>query len=283
VGGKDTGMGWMTGGRWPTTQAIGLLAMVLVGCSGVDSAAKRQIAEQRLPRPDMILVHDFAVSPEQLVSHPSISYPWVESGQTVMQLEGERIGIMPPQGAEVGAPVSRGPRLVRDPRTAGERAVGARFARAFSATLVDEIRKMGLPAELAVTAGPNLPGTNLLAIEGRFVSLAGDPDQPGIVGFSGDHPEVEADLQIYGTDSAGERLYEDTEVGLTGGNAPLPAALLADPTITVGQIDSGAVKISADLAAKLDAAGREAAGTVAQQLATFFANQGWITANAAGS
>ncbi len=273
-------MGWITAGRRP---ACYLLAMVLVGCSGVNSAAKRQIAEQRLPRPDMVLVHDFAVSPEQIVSHPSISEPWVELGQTVMQLEGERIGIMPPQGAEGGVTVSQGPRLVRDTRTAGERAVGARFARAFAATLVEEIRKMGLPAELAVTAGPNLPTNNLLSIEGRFVSLAGDPDQPGIVGFSGDHPEVEADLQIYGTDSAGERLYEDTEVGLTGGNTPLPAALLADPTITVGQIDSGEVKISADLAARLDAAGKEAAGMVAQQLATFFANQGWIPASAAGS
>ena len=217
-----------------------LIALTLWGCTSVDSAADRQIAEQRLPRPTAIVVHDFAVAPEEV---------------------------------DPGRPLAGG-RLVQDTaRTEREKIVGHAFADEFSAALVDEIRKLGLPAERA--SAPDLPSGDVVTIEGRFISLAGDPSAPGIVGFSGDWPNVLADVQLYGTDRSGEKLSEDIEVSVSQGGESYPAALLPDPTITAGQAVTTPA-LSPATRAKLQTAAREAAGTVAGQLQPYFAAQGWI-------
>jgi hypothetical protein len=217
-----------------------LTALMLWGCTSVDSAADRQIVEQRLPRPAAIVVHDFAVAPEEV---------------------------------DPGRPLA-GARLVQDTaRTEREKAVGHAFADEFSVALVEEIRKLGLPAQRATA--PNLPSGDVVAIEGRFISLAGDPSAPGIVGFSGDWPNVLADVQLYGTDSSGEKLSEDIEVSVSEGGESYPAALLPNPTITAGQAVT-TPGLSPGARAKLQTAAREAAGTVAAQLKPYFAGQGWI-------
>ena len=227
-------------GRRAAGRFAWLTALTLWGCTSVDSAADRQIAEQRLPRPAAIVVHDFAVAPEEV---------------------------------DPGRPLA-GARLVQDTaRTEREKVVGHAFADEFSVALVEEIRKLGLPAQRATA--PNLPSGNVLTIEGRFISLAGDPSAPGIVGFSGDWPNVLADVQLYGTDSSGEKLSEDIEVSVSQGGESYPAALLPDPTITAGQAVT-TPGLSPAARAKLQTAAREAAGTVAAQLKPYFAGQGWI-------
>jgi Domain of unknown function (DUF4410) len=227
--------GWRAAGRlaW-------LMALTLAGCTSVDSAADRQIAEQRLPRPAMIVVHDFAVAPEEVQPGRSLS----------------------------------GARLVQDTgRTEREKAVGHAFAEEFTAALVEEIRTLGLPAQRA--DAPNLPSGDVVTIEGQFISLAGGPSQPGIVGFSGGWPDVLADVQLYGTDSSGEELSEEIEVSVSQVGGTYPAALLPDPTITVGQVVT-TPGISPQIRAKLETSAKEAAGTVAGQLKPYFAGQGWI-------
>ena len=169
-------------GRRAAGRFAWLTALTLAGCTSVNSAADRQIAEQRLPRPAAIVVHDFAVAPEEV---------------------------------DPGRPLA-GARLVQDTaRTEREKVVGHAFADEFSVALVEEIRKLGLPAQRATA--PDLPSGDVVTIEGRFISLAGDPSAPGIVGFSGDWPNVLADVQLYGTDSSGEKLSEDIEVSVSQG------------------------------------------------------------------
>jgi hypothetical protein len=217
-----------------------LAVLTLWGCTSVDTAAERQIAEQRLPRPAMIVVHDFAVSPDEV---------------------------------QAGGPWSSA-RLVQDTaRTEAEKVVGHAFADAFATALVDEIRKFGLPAERA--NAPQVPSGDVVTIEGRFISLAGDPSAPGIVGFAGGWPDVLADVQLYGTNASGERLSEDLEVSLSADDHALPAALLPDPTITAGQVAT-APALSPQRKAQLATAARQAAGTVAEQLKPYFAGQGWL-------
>ena len=188
----------------------------------------------------MIVVHDFAVSPDEVEA----GHPW-SSARTVQDTA----------------------------RTPGEKAVGHAFADEFAAALVDEIRQRGLPAERA--DAPNLPSGPVVTIEGRFISLAGDPSAPGIVGFAGDAPEVLADIQLYGTDKSGEELSQDMEISLSQGDHLLPAAILPDPTITAGQAAT-ARALSPEQRAKLATAARQAAATVAGQLEPYFADQGWI-------
>jgi Domain of unknown function (DUF4410) len=229
------------GGRAVRRLAL-LAALASGGCTSVDSAAERQIAEQRLPRPAAIVVHDFAVSPEE-----------VQAGRAWSS-----------------------DRLIQDTgRTEREKAVGQAFADEFTTALIEEIRKLGLPAQRAEAA--NLPSGDVLTIEGRFVSLAGDPSQPGIVGFSGGWPDVVADVQLFGTNSRGEELSEDLEVSVSQGGESYPAALLPDPTITAGQVVTRP-GISPQARARLQSSASEAAGTVAGQLKPYFAEQGWVAA-----
>jgi hypothetical protein len=214
-------------------------ALALCGCTSVDTAAERQIAEQRLPRPAMIVVNDFAVSPDEVQP----GQPW------------------------------SGARLLQDTaRTEAEKAVGHAFADEFTTALIAEIRKLGLPA--APADAPNLPTGSVVTIQGQFISLAGDPSQPGIVGFSGDWPDVLADVQLVGNDASGERLSEAIEVSLS--DHALPAAILPDPTITAGQASTAQGAISPEWQARIATAAKQAAATVAEQLEPYFADQGWV-------
>jgi len=200
-----------------------LLPLVVWGCTSVDEEPDRQIAEERPPRPAMILVQDFAVAPDEVES----ARPW------------------------------SGPRLVEDSdRTVGERAVGHAFAGEFATALVAEIRELGLPAERGATS--DLPLSETLTVKGRFISLAGDPSAPGIVGFAGGRPDVIADVQLYGTGRNGDELSEDIEVSLSEDGASVPAALLPDPTITAGTVAT-VPALSADQRAELSTAARQAA------------------------
>lgn len=223
--------------RPPARWVACAIALLVAGC--VDTAAKHQIASEATARPTAILVSDFAITPEEV---------------TTGSLGSER--------------------LIQDTsRTATERAVGHRFASAFAASLVDEIRGMGLPAERA--GAPLPPSGNTVSIEGQFISLASeDLTAPGIVGFAADWPNVVADIEIFSTTSAGDRLAEDLEFNLAEANLPpehLPAGVLA--RLPAGHAEGG---LPAGTEAELDRTAKATASAAAKQLASFFADQGWI-------
>ena len=221
-----------------------LLPCWCCGCPSVNSEADRQIAAQTMPRPAVIVVSDFAITPEEVISGRS------------------------------------GPRLTQGfPRSAIERAVGHRFASAFATGLVEEIRKMGLAAEPA--GAPLAPGGgNIVSIEGQFVSLnSGDVSAPGIVGFTADLANVVADIQIYSTTKAGDRLSEDLEFDLADANQPperMPPGELTRLRSKAGSTGRTEGELPAATAAELDQAARATASAAARQLATFFADQRWI-------
>ncbi len=221
-----------------------LLPLLVLGCTHVDSEADRQIAAQTMPRPAVILVSDFAITPEEVISGRG------------------------------------GPRLTQgSSRSATERAVGHRFASAFATGLVEEIRKMGLAAEPA--GAPLAPGGgNIVSIEGQFISLASeDVSAPGIVGFAADMANMVADIQIYSMSKAGDRLSEDLEFDLADANQPperMPPGELARLRSKPGSTGRTEGELPAATAAELDQAAKATASAAARQLATFFADQRWI-------
>jgi len=231
-------------GRRPGFWIVWVVPLLLLGCVGVNSAADREIAAETMPRPSVILVSDFAVTPEEM------SQARFASG-----------------------------RLVQDTTKAPtEQAVGHRFARAFTAGLIEEIRKMGLPAEPA--GAPLPPGGAVLSIEGQFVSIASDnPTAPGIIGFAADWANVVADIQIYSTSKAGDRLNEDLEFDLADANQPpehMPAAVLARLRREADDTGHPGGRLTPAIEAELDTVATATASAAAKQLETFFADQGWI-------
>ncbi len=224
--------------RLPGLGIAGAILLLVAGCQNADTAADQAIRSQITPMPTAILVSDFAITPEEVtVGHRGSA------------------------------------KLIADnSRTATERAVGHRFASAFAASLVEEIRRMGLPAE---RAGASLPaGPDITSIEGQFISLASDDlSAPGIVGFSADWPNVVADIEIYSMTAAGDRLSEEVEFNLADANLPperLPAGVLA--RLPGGTRDG----LPAATETELDLTAKATASAAARQLATFFADQGWI-------
>lgn len=237
-------IGAHTPARRPGFWIAWALPWLVLGCQNVNSEADKEIAAETMRRPAVILVSDFAIAPE-----------------------------------EVNRTRFHGTRLIRDTqRTATERAVGHRFASAFAANLVEQIRKLGLPAERA--GAPLAPAGPILSVEGQFISLESeDPTAPGVVGFTADWANVVADMQIYSTSDAGDRLFEDLQFDLAEANQPparMPAGALSSLHEEAAQSGSQVVALPPTTAAELDAAAAATASVAARHLATFFADQGWI-------
>jgi hypothetical protein len=230
--------------RPPGLWIAGAISLLVASCQHVDTAADQQIRSQITARPTAILVSDFAITPEEVIPG--------------------RLGSA---------------KLIKDSsRTATERAVGHRFASAFAASLVEEIRRMGLPAEPPAALLP--AGGNTASIEGQFISLASeDLSAPGILGFTADWPNVIADIEIYTMTTAGDRLSEEVQFNLAEAKLPperLPAGVLARLPRGSDQTGSAEGKLPAASEAELDLTAKATASAAARQLAPFFADQGWI-------
>jgi hypothetical protein len=234
----------------PTFRALGrtlglpvMAALALLGCNTVDSAADYTMAEQQMARPAAIVVQEFAISPDA----PE-----------------------PPVGAGTAAG-----------NDAGQAA--EQFRESLAAHLVTAIRAMGLPA---VSADAPLPSTdNVMSLEGTFVSVPGEDSlEPAIVSLANSWPDVVVDAEIYDTSEAGDRLLEDLEFRISEANPLIPAGEpTGEPTEPQGAGGTAAqATISPAIQAKLSAAARDGAATIAEQLRPFFADRGWI-ASPAGS
>ena len=114
--------------------ALAAMALtVMAGCARVSTQYVEKSTD-RLPRPELILVHDYQVSRDAVQLDSAIS--------------------------------SRVERTVQGtPEAEDQLKVEQEVSRALTTTLVDEIRKLGIPAEPAAMASPVAGPT--LSIEGR--------------------------------------------------------------------------------------------------------------------
>src|SRR5208283_3340362 len=112
---------------------VGLLA----GCASTNVTSEKEY-EGFLPKPNEVLVYNFAVSPDEVELNSGL-------------------------GADVEGLVSSS----KTPRTDQELAVGHQVADALANHLVTEINALGLPARRA--SGPPPAAGNPLLIKGQFV------------------------------------------------------------------------------------------------------------------
>src|SRR5262245_52223567 len=117
--------------------ALAAMALMIAGCARVSTEYVENSID-RLPTPELILVYDYQVSPNQVLLDSAIS--------------------------------SRVERAVKGtPEAEDQLKVEQEVSRALTATLVDEIRKLGIRAEPATMASPVAGPT--LSIEGQIVSI----------------------------------------------------------------------------------------------------------------
>jgi len=226
---------------------VGLAAASIAACArtSVENVSSRAIG---LPKPQLIVVHDFGVSAGDVA---------LDSGV------GARLKLM----------------IRETPAAEEEVKIGREVARIVTENLVKEISKLGVPAVPAAAAGPVSGPT--LSIEGHFVSVdEGNRLRRMVVGFGAGASEVRTLVQVYETTNEGRRLVEDfyttVKSSIKPGMGPMAGVGAAAGRAASSAVLSGGIGIATERSQGVDGDAKHTAEQITQTLKKFFVEQGWI-------
>jgi len=224
----------------------GCLISLLTGCASTEVTSRDRVAYDRLPRPNQIVVYNFAASPADV----------------------------PADSAFAGQ--SSAPAIA----TAEEIAVGRELGTAIAAQLVADIREMGLPA-VQVSAQPVLQ-VNDLVIRGYLVSIEqGSTAKRMTIGFGSGGSEMTTAVEGYQMTANGLRKLGSATMDSGGSKGPGAALGGAAWLVTgnpVGLIVGGGIRVygEASGSAKIEGRAKQTANEIAEQLKKRFQEEGWI-------
>jgi hypothetical protein len=177
---------------------IGLAILSLLGCAKTTVESVQQYRGEPLPKPGLVLVHDFTFRSDQVKMKP-----------TNASMSGAAL-------------------------TAQQRGVGQAVSRVLAHRLVDEILVMGLPAKRG--DGDSTAAANVYSVEGSFVSIdLGDLRRREIIGLG--HTEVETRVKLYRNAKDGKLLLETLHVTAEGeGSGPFGTQVEADASRTAKKL-----------------------------------------------
>jgi hypothetical protein len=202
-----------------------------------------------LPKPDLIIVHDYQVSRGEVQLDSGI---------------GSRIERLVEGTPEEQDPLKLEQSVVRSGTT----------------TLVEEIRKLGLRAEPAATASPGSGST--LSIEGQVLSInEGNKTRRLIIGFGAGASEVRTLTQVYQVTGGERRLvadfYTTVKSSRKPGVGPMGGAGAAAGRAATSAAASTGIGLASERSQTAESDAQHAARAIAKELAKFFVEQGWIT------
>jgi hypothetical protein len=228
---------------------------VAAGCAPTN-VQQENMAVAQLARPSVILVYDFAVSPEEVKLDTGLS-------ADIMQKYEEHKG---------------------KSRTAEEIKVGHKVADALAEELVNKIRSYGLWAE----RGFGYPKGNAkdLMVKGQLLSIdEGNRTERVAIGLGAGRTSVQANVQVYEITPEGKKEVDTLQGTAKSGDKPgmgemmgvgaIAGHLLAS-TLVSGTL-SGATEMTS---ATVEADAKRLADKIAVDLGNFFVNQGWIPPDA---
>jgi hypothetical protein len=226
-----------------------VVALALAACAQTAVQPGYETSAAGLPRPDRILVYDFAVSPGQVRENEGIFHR-----------------------ATGGPPEEKGAR---------EQAIGQEAAHRLASDLVAGIRELGLPAERA-NRQTVIPPTALL-ITGEFLDVdEGNRLRRVVIGFGAGQSKVDTAVRVLAPSGTTYRTLLDFRTHADSGTMPGAAATMGAGAAAQGGVTGGMVGATTAMGgaktyrSTLEAlAARTAEHTVAH-LSEFFARQGWI-------
>jgi len=228
--------------------ATGLvLALFLTGCASTEVSNRERLVYEKLPRPNQILVYNFASSSADIPADSAFASP----------------------GA---APVA--------PPTDEESALGRELGTTIAAGLVNEIHEMGLPA--VQVSAPMTPQVNDIVIRGYLVSVEqGSTTKRMTLGFGSGGSELTTAIEGYQMTTGGLRKLGSGTMGSEGNKTPGMAVGGAAWLITgspVGLIVGGGMKVygEASGSSKIEGRAKATAKEIADQLKKRFKEEGWI-------
>jgi hypothetical protein len=229
--------------------ALGALGAAGCARTSVDTV---RVETARLPRPDLVVVHDFAVSPATVTLDRA-----------------------------VGAQIERA--LMSTPESQQRLQRAQEIARLLTQSLVEEIGQLGIPT-VAAEAAPGAPATgSTLSIEGQILTVdEGNRLRRTMIGLGAGASEVRNLVQVYETRAGQRQLVEDFYATALSSRKPGfgpmagagAAAGRAAETATVG----AGVGLASEREQTVEADAKAAAKEIAKQLRKLFVDQGWIPA-----
>lgn len=228
-----------------------LLAVVgmSLGCASANVNVSKTPSED-IPRPNKILVYDFAVTPTDVTLDRGIS-PKVARGSG------------------------------SDAQTAEEIKVGNAVAEAISKALVKELEKAGIVAQRAADyTGESTDGT--AEIHGQFLSIdQGDRTKRAVVGFGLGGSEIRTRVEGY-TWVGGKRLmtseaYTSTKSSLKPGMLLSGGIAIATGGAAVPLGVGGAAAIGNEAFGVIKADARNTAKEIAKVIRQYYVRRGWLS------
>jgi hypothetical protein len=222
-----------------------LLVCFLVACGQTGIHRSAVTADKNLPRPDRILIYDFAVSEQEVKE-----YQGIMRQQPTIKNAAER-----------------------------DRLLAQEVKDALAEELVGALKPLGFAVE---RVGREIRSTgNDLVIDGQFLTVdEGNPLQRLVIGFGTGASAIQTQVQLYQTPEARKLLEFTTQS--ESGKLPGAAPLLGAGAVVQGGVTAGMAVANAAVSGvktyKSDVARMAAASgdQVARYLSEFFAKQGWI-------
>jgi hypothetical protein len=233
-------------GRGIAATALGLAAIAGCARTSVEDVNVRAVG---LPKPQLVIVHDFAVAPGQVALDSAV---------------GARLMAM----------------MKETPASAQQLEVGQAVAKVVTENLVREISKLGIPAVAAAAAAP-VPGATL-EIDGGFASIdQGNRLKRMVVGFGAGASEVRAAVQVYETTNEGRQFVEDFYVTVKSSRKPgfgpmAGAGAAVTGAAATSAATSAGVGVMTERSQTVEGDARHTADQITQVLKKFFVEQGWI-------
>jgi len=239
--------------RAPQIAGIALLIAGIgsLGCSSTQVDMTSQYAGA-MPRPERILVVPFATTPDE------VQLDWSPTAAGAWKLKG----------------VSAGEE---------QQDVAHQVAQALARRLVDEVQKLGLPAELAMEEVPATSGSTL-AISGQFLAIdEGNRMERVTIGLGAGRSSVRTAVQVAELFPEGRRLIDQFDIDAKSGLKPGAAetmgvgAAAGNLAVSAAVTAAGAVGSEA-FGDNVEADAERTAKKIASALKTLFERQGWIEA-----
>ena len=227
-----------------TCSCVALIA--LLGCASTKVTERHSYQSERLPRPDRILVFDFAAAHADLP-------PW-------------------------SAPARRY-NATMDPPSGEALETGRELGRKVAANLVEEIRGMGLPA---VAAAGQTPRTGDIMIVGYFESIEeGSAFKRVALGFGSGGAELQTQVEGYLMTDQGARELGSRDVDSGAAKTPgvvVPLAVTAVTHNPVGLVAGTALHVAGEVSGNttIDGSAQRTAKEIGKELKSIFKAQGWI-------
>lgn len=221
---------------------------LLSGCAPTKVAAVQPYQGGQLPRPEVVIVTDFLASPDTVK---------VDSG----------IGARLRNRLSGASPASQ--------QAEDDRKVTAKITQ----ILVAEINKLGLAA-MAGNDPAMWRGSGRLIVGGEILSVdEGNRTRRNVIGLGAGKSEIQARADVYYSGGAGEpRFLQSFAADAQSSRKPGAAETMGVGAATGRVAESAAVGAGTGVAmgGDVDADSERMAKAMAEQLAAFFAQQGWI-------